>query len=127
MKASPPFRGEISPVLAEAVHEVRQEQRTRAVALLERADVVPLTDGEADDLSPGSTLKSRQYGTPYLIRNVIPGFSASLAGPVSLMRVGSRLLIRAGLFGCGGFLKNPVIVFLPAAPEGVDMQVAAIW
>ncbi|WP_336974410.1 hypothetical protein [Sphingobium aromaticiconvertens] len=123
----PPLEGERNAVPNDAVHEVVQSQRERAVALLNDAEIVALTFTHAEELAGEMPTQSAQYGKPFLIRNVVPSFIGGLRGPVRLDRVGSALTIRAGLFGCGGFFKNPLVVFLSSAPTRVDMQVSAIW
>jgi hypothetical protein len=120
--------GEMTAVAKDAIHEVSVGQRARASALLENHEVIALTGAQAMELVGSGEMLSEGTGNPFLIRNVVPSFVDSLGSPaIGLNRVGSKLVIRAGLYGCGGFLKNPLVVFLPFTPTQVDMQVSAIW
>lgn len=122
----PQPEGESKPVAKDAIYEVVAGKRVQAILLLKDEEAIALTDIQADNFIDGGKRSSDRLSTPYLIRNVVP--SGYLKSPaVGLYRVGSTLTIRAGLFGCGGFQKNPLVVFLPFAPERVDMHVSAIW
>lgn len=120
--------GDRTPVAKEAIHGVIADRRADAVQLLGDKEIIALTDTQATDLIGTVVSSADPSATPYLIRNVVPSFAESLiSSAIGLDRVGSNLVIRAGLFGCGGFLKNPLVVFLPFAPTRVDMNVSAIW
>lgn len=118
---------QISPIAKAAIHEVGAARRAQAVEMLEKAEIVPLGLDQAKDLVGDIPEAAAAEGQPYLIRNVVPSFVSSLGGPASLLRVGSALWIRAALIGCGGFFKNPLVVFLPFTPTRVDIQAVATW
>lgn len=110
----------------DAIHEVRQDRLREAIALADMAEIVPLSDREADELVQRTPEPARRNGRPFLVRNVVPGPIAHLRF-VSVGLVGSRLWIQAGVIGCGGFRKSPVVIYLRTEPTGVDITASAIF
>jgi hypothetical protein len=110
------------------IFEVTESQKTAAISLLSQEAFVKLSPEQSYDLTGGKAKGRESQSEAFLIRNVVPDFLALLkAGPVRLEHIGTGLQISAGLFGCGGFKKNPLVVYLASAPSQIDMQVSAIW
>lgn len=110
------------------IFEISESQKSVAISLLSKNSFIPLSPDQSRDLTNGATKGREGQNQAFLIRNVVPDFLALLkAGPVRLERIGTGIQISAGLFGCGGFKKNPLIVYLPSEPSEIEMRVSAIW
>lgn len=103
----PPPTGDKIPIAKEAIRGVIADRRAEAVQFLEDKEVVALTEAQATGLT-GTVLSSADpSAAPYLIRNVVPSFVESLSSSaIGLDRVGSNLVIRAGLFGVSGVFRS---------------------
>ena len=110
------------------IFEVAESRKAAAISLLSQESFVQLSPEQSHDLTGGKSKGPEIHSKAFLIRNVVPDFLALLkAGPVRLEHIGTGIRITAGLFGCGGFKKNPLVVYLASAPSQLDMRVSAIW
>lgn len=110
------------------IFEVTESRKDAAISLLSQDVFVELSSEQLHDLTGGESVIPEIRRKAFLIRNVVPNFLSLLkAGSVRLQQIGAGIQISAGLFGCGGFKKNPLVVYLASAPSQIDMQVSAIW
>jgi len=122
----PRLTGDVAPVDRSAVHEIRPELMADAIATLADKDVVELSRPQAEQMIGDAPGEQSQETRPFLVRNVVPslpGWMKSGLGRVD--RIGPGLHISVAIIGCGGFRKTPLIVFLPVAPERVEIDAMA--
>jgi hypothetical protein len=106
---------------------IPEARRAAAVKQLDATPVIALDPDQATALLGSSALLDANPSLkPFLVRNVVKNFEGgAYGGPVRVATADNRLYISAAILGCGGFFKNPLVVMLPQAPEGLEIDVVS--